>query len=300
MKIDTFFRHIREASRGIRKNSWMSFAAIGAVAVTLFIFGFFLIFTFNISYLTKELDKQVAIRVSLRDGLTADEQEKLLENIQKDPMVSKANLVPKEQGIRDLKQQWGKDSDFLDQLQDGDENPLPDMIHVIPKNPEQIKQLEAQLEKNSSQVEHADSGGNVTDRILRFSTFMRTVVLVFSLALAILAAFLISNTIKLTIIARRREIEVMRLVGASNWFIRWPFFIEGAFIGMIGSIVPIGVSIGVYYFFHQILSDGETYGLFKMMPVLDLSTRLGITTLLMGIFIGSLGSMISVRRFLKI
>ncbi|SFI64143.1 permease-like cell division protein FtsX [Thermoflavimicrobium dichotomicum] len=299
MKIDTLIRHIREAYRGIRKNSWMSFAAIGAVAVTLFIFGIFLIFTFNINFLTKELDKQVAIRVTLKDGLSADEEEKLTETIQKDPLVKTAEFVPKEKGLKDLKEQWGNNNKFLDALQDED-NPLPDMILVQPKDPNKTKELADELAKNTTQIEHVDYGEGVTDRLLRLSSVMRNIVLFFSLGLALLASFLISNTIKLTIIARRREIEIMRLVGASNWFIRWPFFFEGAFIGIIGSIVPIILLITFYFLFYDIVNDGEAYGLFKIMPVDQLSIRIAISTMLIGIAIGSLGSMISVRRFLKI
>jgi len=120
------------------------------------------------------------------------------------------------------------------------------------------------------------------------------------LILAIIAAFLISNTIKLTIDNRQREIEIMRLVGASNWFIRWPFFFEGAFIGIVGSIFPIIICLLMYQAALSVLNAGATFGIFKLMPMLSLSLYVSGSILLLGIAIGVLGSIISVRRFLKV
>ncbi|MDW2798790.1 FtsX-like permease family protein, partial [Clostridium boliviensis] len=112
-------------------------------------------------------------------------------------------------------------------------------------------------------IEHEDHGDGVTDKLLDFSSLVRNVVLVFGLGLAVLAAFLISNTIKLTIFARRREIEIMRLVGASNWFIRWPFFIEGAFIGMLGAVFPVIIVLAFYKAALNVLTDGSQYSFIK-------------------------------------
>ncbi len=300
MKIDTFFRHVREAYRGVMKNSWMSFAAIGAVAVTLFIFGIFLIFSFNINFLTEELDKQVSIRVSLKDGLSVDDKDKLTSMIEQDAMVKEAQFVSKEEGLKELKATWGEDSKFLDALQEGEDNPLPDMIIVTPVDPKQTETLAKNIGKNTTQIERVFFGEGITDRLLQLSSFLRNVVLFFSIVLALLASFLISNTIKLTILARRREVEIMRLVGASNWFIRWPYFIEGAFIGIIGSIVPIALLITFYSVFYELINEGDSLnGLFKLMPVPDLSIQVAISTLAIGLAIGSLGSIISIRRFLK-
>ncbi len=112
----------------------------------------------------------------------------------------------------------------------------------------------------------------MTEQLLTLSSWIRNIILIFGLGLATLAAFLISNTIKLTIIARRKEIEIQRLVGASNWFIRWPFFIEGAFIGWVGALVPTILVLVLYQVAYTILGAGEAQSILKMMPILSLGT----------------------------
>jgi cell division transport system permease protein len=298
MKIETMGRHFREAYRGILKNSWMSFAAMGTVAVTLLIFGVFLIFAFNISYLTKELDKQLAVRASLRDDLTHTQKVTILNKLKQSPLVKKAELVTKDQGLEEMKKSWG-DAQFIEGLKSGDQNPLPDIIRLEPSDPKKLKQLQSESEKIDG-ILSADSGGGVTQTLLGFSGVVRNVILIFGFTLAILAAFLISNTIKLTIIARRKEIEVMRLVGASNWFIRWPFFIEGAFIGVVGAILPIGILLILYQTFFNVMNSGQAYAVFQMMPVSSLGTYLAVSTFILGATIGISGSVLSVRKFLKI
>ena len=298
MKIETLSRHFREAYRGIMKNSWMSFAAMGTVAVTLLIFGVFLIFAFNINYLTKELDKQLAVRASLQDGMPKAKQVEVLNKVKQNSLVKKADLVPKDQGLEEMKKSWG-DANFIEGLKSGDQNHLPDIIRIEPSDPKKVKQLEEQA-KSIEGIVAADSGGGVTQTLLGFSGVVRNVILIFGVALSVLAAFLISNTIKLTIIARRKEIEVMRLVGASNWFIRWPFFIEGAFIGMTGAILPIGILLILYQAFFNTVNSGAAYTVIQMMPVSSLGAYLSGSTFVLGAIIGISGSLLSVRKFLKI
>jgi len=298
MKIDTMFRHAREAFKSLRRNTWMTFAAVSAVAVTLLIFGLFLVFAFNINYLAKELDQQVAIRASIYPGTSADDIEQLQKQIEQDPAVKSVTFIPKAQGLQQMKAQLGEDSKILEGLE-GEENPLPDTLVIVPKDPQRIKELAKRIEANNL-VEEEDHGDGVTDKLLDFSSLVRNVVLVFGLGLAVLAAFLISNTIKLTIFARRREIEIMRLVGASNWFIRWPFFIEGAFIGMLGAVFPVIIVLAFYKAALNVLTDGSQYSFIKMLPMMPLSLYVALLTTLLGVLIGIWGSVISIRRFLRV
>jgi cell division transport system permease protein len=299
MKIETMMRHFREAYRGVRRNTWMSFAAISAVAVTLFIFGIFLVFAFNVRYMASELDKQMAVRVALSMELTDQQQKDVLEQVKQIPGVKQAEFIPKEQGLKQMKEQWGKEGQEVFQGLEGDNNPLPDLILVHPENPKDLKKLKDELEKLKG-VDRAEAGGDVTERLLNASSWFRNIVLVFGLGLAILAAFLISNTIKLTIIARKREIEIMRLVGASNWFIRWPFFIEGAFIGVAGAVFPTIIVLLTYQIVYNTLGGDEASSILKMMPMLSLGAYVAVSIFALGAAIGVWGSIISVRRFLKI
>lgn len=298
MKIDTMYRHAREALKSLKRNTWMTFAAVSAVAVTLLIFGLFLVFAFNINYLAKELDKQVAIRASIAPGASADDIEQLQKQIEQDPAVKSVTFIPKQQGLQQMKAQLGEDSKILEGLE-GEENPLPDTLVIVPKDPQKTVELAKKIEAHNL-IEDEDHGDGVTDKLLDFSSLVRNVVLLFGLGLAVLAAFLISNTIKLTIFARRREIEIMRLVGASNWFIRWPFFIEGALIGMLGAVFPVIIVLAFYKAALNVLTDGNQYSFIKMLPMMPLSLYVALLTIILGVMIGIWGSVISIRRFLRV
>lgn len=299
MKIETLQRHVREAYRGIVKNSWMSFASIGTVAVTLLIFGIFMIIAFNLSYFTKEIDENLAIRASLKSDLPKERIDQLVEEIKKMNKVdpNSVKFVPKEEGIKEFKASFGNE-DFLADLQEGNQNPLPDLIKVLPKDVKDLEKVAAEIQKMDG-VTNAEPGV-VQSAFLTMSGVANNVILIFGLALAVLSAFLISNTIKLTIIARRKEIEVMRLVGASNWFIRWPFFIEGAFIGFVGAIFPIGILLIIYQTLYNLLNDGQVIELLPMLDVGTLSLYLVSSMFLLGATIGIVGSILSVHRFLKV
>ncbi|SDW44849.1 cell division protein FtsX [Marininema mesophilum] len=297
MKIETLFRHCREAFRSLTRNTWMTFAAVSAVGVTLLIFGFFLVFAFNISFMASELDKQVNVRAFLQPNVTSDDIDQVIGQLKKDPAVKSVKFQSKEDGLRQMKKQWGDDDRILKGLERG--NPLPDTLVIKAKNPQKTKQLADSMDQYS-QIADKDYGEGVTNNILDLSAWIRDAVFVFGLGLAILAAFLISNTIKLTIFARRREIEVMRLVGASNWFIRWPFFIEGSIIGILGAIVPMTVTLVSYNAVIGILDANGGQGIFKLLPMWPLSLYVAGMTTILGIMIGVWGSMISVRRFLRV
>jgi cell division transport system permease protein len=297
MKIETMMRHLREAYRALRRNTWMSFAAISVVAVTLIIFGIFLLVMFNVRYMTSELDKQVAIRVVLDSQMTADQEEELTKQIKNLPDVQDATFVPKEEGLKKFKAEYGENADELFKDLEGDNNPLPDVIEVVPKDPKKTKDLAESIKKFGHGVQDARYAQEVTDRLLTFSSKLQTMMLICALGLGILSAFLISNTIKLTIIARKREIEIQRLVGASNWFIRWPFFFEGAFIGLIGAIFPTIFVLILYQIFYTVMGQDN---ILKMMPTLSLSLYVTVCLFVLGVTIGVWGSFISVRRFLKI
>ncbi|TCP69627.1 permease-like cell division protein FtsX [Baia soyae] len=298
MKIDTLRRHFREAYRGIVKNSWMSFAAVGAVAVTLMIFGVFVIFAVNLGSITDEVGDNVSMNVVLKEEVTKEQATALTTKIKGLPNVNEARFISKDEGVDEVKKNL-KDADFTRVLQKGENNFLPNLIKVTPKNVSVSKQVEDAVKglEGVEGVKNSSTAKELLDSVLLF----KNIILVFGVALAVLAAFLISNTIKLTIIARRREIEVQRLVGASNWFIRWPFFIEGGFIGFVGSVLPIGVLLLVYQGFVKMISGGsKNANLLQMVGFGDMAMYLTGSILGIGIFIGVFGSVLSIRRFLKI
>jgi cell division transport system permease protein len=259
-----------------------------------------LLFTFNVSYMTKQLDKQVAITVSLPMTTTEPERVQLEKELKALKGVKKVYFVSKQEGLHEIKEAWGEGGDkVFAGFEDKESNPIPDIFKVQPQNPTETKKIAEEIKRLQPRVEDVEYADTITDKLLSFSGVVRNIVLAFGVGLAILAAFLVSNTIRLTIMARKQEIEIQRLVGASNWFIRWPFFIEGVFIGIGGAILPIITVIILYQVALSSFGIGEI-SILKVMPLSEITLNVGGSILLLGTFIGMWGSLISVRRFLRI
>ncbi|AQS57074.1 MAG: permease-like cell division protein FtsX [Novibacillus thermophilus] len=295
MKARTFVRHVREGWKSLGRNGWMSFAAVSAVTVTLFILGIFLLLAMNVNHVAEVIEDQVEIRVSLE--LEADESviRRVEHRITAMPEVSQVEFISKEEGLKQLEEDLG-DASLLEGIE---ENPLPDVFRVETFEPQQTKAVAANIEQFDG-VDNARYGEEFTDRLFNVTKTVRNVGVVLIVLLGLTAMFLISNTIRLTILARRREIEIMKLVGATNWFIRWPFFIEGLLIGLLGAILPSAVLLfGYYSITTKLVTQFELWFL-DLLPMYPLAFQ--VTALLLGIgtIIGAMGSFISIHRFLKV
>jgi len=297
MKFRTFRRHIREGTKNIVRNGWMTFASVSAVTITLLILGVFLLLAMNINHFVQVIENQVEITVEL-DLTTEDNQigaiEKEIKNIDG---VKSVEFISKEDGLEQLKGKFGDDAYLLEGLEE--ENPLNDVFIVKVFEPEYLESVSTQI-GDINLVTYVDYGKSTVDKLLEWTTWIRNIGLVFIVGLAFTAMFLISNTIKITIFARRKEIEIMKLVGATNWFIRWPFFVEGFLLGILGSIMPILLLIFGYKYLLDLLNTSLASSFLDLLPLYPLSYQISILLLAIGAFIGVWGSMMSVRRFLKI
>ncbi len=209
--------------------------------------------------------------------------------------VDKVSFSSKQDQLKKLQAQMGDAWDLFE----GDSNPLYDVYVVSATDAQYIRPVTREASQLPN-VFRANYGGNSADRIIQMSKVVRTWGLAAAALLIFVAIFLISNTIRITIISRKTEIQIMRLVGAKNGYIRWPFFLEGGWIGLIGSIVPILV---LTYGYSQVYGLAAPYLLQSNLALLRPSQIvwiLDITMAVGGYLIGSLGSVISMRRFLKI
>lgn len=224
MKSSTLTRHLREGFKNLSRNGWMTFASVSAVTITLLILGVFLMLAMNIQHLVQTVEKQVEIRVSL--DVTADQAtvQKVEGALVKLPEAAEVKFVPKAEGLQNLKKSFGERGTLFNGLEK--ENPLPDSFIVKAKTPQQTGALAKKIQAVDG-VKKVNYAEQTTQKLFAITDVIRFVIVAFIIALAFTAMFLIANTIKLTIVARRREIEIMKLVGATNGFIRWPFFIEG-------------------------------------------------------------------------
>ncbi|WP_047153516.1 permease-like cell division protein FtsX [Aneurinibacillus tyrosinisolvens] len=296
MKTSTLGRHIREGFKNIGRNGWMTFASISAVTITLLILGVFLLLAMNIQHIVATVEKQVEIKVSF--DVTADRAvaKQVEAKIRQFPEVAQVTFVTKEEGLKKMQESFGDKGSLFKGLEK--ENPLPNVLIVKAKTPQETGMLAKKIQpiENVKAVNYQEQ---TTNKLFAVTDTVRIVIAAFIVALGFTAMFLIANTIRLTIVARRREIEIMKLVGATNGFIRWPFFIEGALMGILGSLIPIIILI-VGYSSLTTFVKRKLAIIVELLPLYPLAFQISFILLGIGAFIGIWGSMMSVRRFLRV
>lgn len=294
--IRTFFRHLLESLKSLKRNGWMTVASATAVAISLTLLGIFLTLIMNATKLAEDIENNVDISVLVDIGTNQEDIDKLKKELEDLPNVKSVEFSSKDEELKKLEESMGS----VWSMFEGDSNPLYDNFIVKAKNPQTIKKVAKQAAKLKN-VHRADYGGLVSDKILKITKGMRTWGLGAAVLLVFVAVFLISNTIRITIMSRQREIQIMRLVGAKNGYIRWPFFLEGAWIGVIGSILPCLIIFFGYKAAYRVLNQPQILGAsYRLLTPETFSIQIMLLLVGIGILIGALGSVISMRRFLKI
>lgn len=295
MSFSTKEYFIKETYKSIRRNGFMSFASISTVAVSLLVLGMFLLIFLNTNNLAKYLESQVQVSVYMQDDAKAEELTSVKEQLQNMPGVVKVTAVSKEQALERFKERLGDQEQLLNSL--GKDNPFPNSFDVQVDNPERIKAI-TPLIGQLPKVETAKFGQEVVEHLFQLTKILRFggVVLIIFLAMATL--FIISNTIRLTVFARRKEVVIMKYVGATDWFIRWPFLLEGMTLGFFGAVLA---SLFINSIYSALLD--RIHATLAFLPLLPPSPLLGYVTLFLlaaGTGIGALGSYISLRKFLRV
>lgn len=295
MKLRTGEYFIQEVLRSLRRNNWMSFASIGTVAVSLFVLGVFLILVLNMNRMASTLESQVQISVYLQDDMKKQARIDLQSDIEKMQGIDTVKYVDKDEAKERLSERLGDQKYLLDAL--GDKNPLPDAFEVTVKTPEMVETAAKAIERMDG-VESAKYGQDVVEHLFDITRLMRIFGLVLMLLLAGATIFIISNTIRLTVFARRKEIAIMKYVGATDWFIRWPFLMEGIVLGCIGGILS---AIALRSFYAAMAAKiYSTLAFFPLMPQYPFMNYVTVGIVLSGMVIGAIGSAFSLKRFLEV
>ncbi|RED57559.1 permease-like cell division protein FtsX [Cohnella lupini] len=305
MKFSTVSRHIREGVKNVGRNGWMTFASMSSIAVSLFILGIFMLLALNVNKLADQLDSQVQINVYLQVDTEQTKAEEIERTIKRIPEVKTVTYIPKAEGLKRFRESMGEEGKEALDGYENENNPLPDAFEVEAFDPQKIAFVAAQIEainltdpdKSISKVKY---GKETIEKLFSITNAVRNIGIAIVLGLAVMAMFLISTTIKMTIIARRREISIMKLVGATNNFIRWPFFIEGAIIGFGGSF--LSTALLLFGYSQLVESTSASVGLYMIQfSTLDeVRVLVGGTIIVLGTLLGVWGSTISVRRYLKV
>lgn len=293
-------RHVREGVKSVVRNGWMTFASAGAIAISLLILGIFVMLALNVNHLAAQVEKEVEIRVFLDVDVPQDVVLSLQNEIGLIPEVSKVTFVPKEEGFKIFQKTLGKNGQkLLEGFDEKNNNPLPDAFTVEVSEPRDVGKVAGQIEalnqgKETQPIMKVDYGKDTVENLFYYTRLIRNIGIVFVILLAFTAMFLIANTIKLTIFTRRKEIAIMKMVGATNHFIRWPFFIEGAILGLIGSVVPTVILFVIYSQLE------EKALLFRLLPLKEIAPNLSLLLIGIGLVLGIWGSVLSVRKYLKV
>ena len=295
MKLQTLEYYFREVITSMIRNRWMSFASVGTVAVSLFVLGVFLILVTNMTKMASSLESQVQISAYLHEALTDEGREEVEKMIKDMRSVAKVEYVTKEQALKILQDRLGEQKKILDAL--GDSNPLPDSFTVTVKNAGDVKKTAVMI-ADLYGVEEVKYGQDVAENLFDLTHLIRVFGFFLMLLLTFATIFIISNTIRLTVFARRREIAIMKYVGATDWFIRWPFILEGIGLGFIGG----GISALVlrYFYSAMVAKVASTLAFFPMVEKFPFVNYLTVGIIFTGIFIGILGSTISMKKFMEV
>jgi len=297
MKFRTLRRHVREGFKNIIRNGWMSVASIGAVTVTLILVGTFVAIMLNVNEMAHKVEEDVEIKVLIDLTAEDDEVTELGDEIEAISGVGMVNFSTKDEELESLVESMGEQGEAWALYEQ--DNPLNHAYILKAADPQDTERIAKEIE-GFDYVHKVVYGEEVVSNLFKFNNYARAIGLALIVGLVLTAVFLISNTIKLTIMARSTEIGVMKLVGATNGFIRWPFFVEGLLLGIFGAILPIGVIAGSYYYIVNHFSGKTAFYFIELLPFNPFIWQLSIIILIFGALIGVWGSVMSVRKFLKV
>ena len=295
MSFSTKEYFIKETYKSIRRNGFMSFASISTVAVSLLVLGMFLMIFLNTNNLAQYLESQVQVSVYMQDSATDKELAAVKEKLTKMPGVVKVTQVSKQQALERFKKRLGDQEQLLNSL--GKDNTFPNSFEVQVDSPERIKVLTPQLGQ-LPKVETAKFGQEVVEHLFQLTKILRFGGILLVVFLAMATLFIISNTIRLTVFARRKEVIIMKYVGATDWFIRWPFLLEGMTLGFFGAVVAFILINSIYSGLLERIH--ATLAFLPLLPTSPLLLYVDLFLLVAGTGIGALGSYISLRKFLRV
>lgn len=291
--IRNFFRHLREALQSIGRNIGRSTLSIITVGFTLLLVGVFSSVLLNVSDMANDATTTLEVKVFVDAAATPEDQQTLKQQLEALPNVKSVTYSSKDEQLQRIIEQWPSFKLF-----ENDGNPLYDAYILKVDDSTHISAVAAKA-KELKYVIRVNDGGQVTDSLVGFAKSMELWGTVLIVALVVIAVILIMNTIRTTIFSRQTEIEIMRLVGATKWFIRWPFLIEGALIGFLGSLPAALIVYAGYIFLYAILQQNLVNSQYTLLPSDPFALLMLLGLIATGVIIGALGSAISIRRFLK-
>lgn len=298
MKLRSVGVNIRQGLVGLWRNRTMSLASITSLAATLIILGIVLLLIINTNYIASHIqDEFDDVKIFLKDGLSIVQVEAIGEEILGYDEVVDLTYISKTQALENFKEDWGDEASLLEGLES--DNPLPDSFILHLKTLRNVEPTVAKIEQIDG-IEEVNFFSDVIEKVLNVTDFIRSAGLVLIGVLVFIAVFIINNTIKITITARKKEIAIMKHVGATNGFIRGPFIVEGVCLGLIGSALAYIIIDRGYSYLIKAARDKYLMVNAYVMPHNMIIMDILIVFFAIGVGIGIVGSVISLKKYLKV
>ena len=299
MKPSTIKYFFRESFSGLKKNMLMTMASMVAVAACISILSFSYCVGSNLQYMLDQMEDSIGISVFLKGELTGEEIEKMKEEIGQIDHVEGVEYISPADALDDLKQDWGAEEDIFIGL-DEENNPLSHSFQISLDKIENQNGVLTALE-NVDGIDNVRHGQTETELLMKANKIFSAASVVVMVLLGVISIMIIMNTIRISVVNRRLEINIMKYVGATDWFIRWPFIIEGIIIGLVGAVVPLVIGFPIY--------AKITSAIFEYLPMItfiqfkltgDVFGFLFPFGILFGIALGVIGSVTSIRKHLRV
>lgn len=284
-----------EGFRNVWVNRLMSLASVTVLMACLIIIGAGIMIYFNINNVVDKVQSQNVVMVYVADDASEDETTQIGTSLKGISNVESCEFVPKEVAFQEQIQSMGGDAALFEGF---DEIPLPDAYKVTVKDLSQFENTVSQI-KQINKVDSVRENSDLASKLLSLRHAVSIVSVGLVIMLFLVALFIISNTIRITMFSRKLEISIMKAVGATNWFIRWPFMIEGMILGTISGIVSLGVLWGLYAVAEKVFAQTLSLIGFSLVPFSGYWWQILLVFVAIGLFTGGFGSLVSMAKYLK-
>lgn len=300
VKLRSIKYYIKEGFRSLIKNRLMSIASIVTVAVCIFMVIVSYCVMVNIDYMLKQVENTIGISAFAEKDLNAEQLNSLLKEINQIPHVSAVEYISPEEGLKSMQEELGDDEGILEGYED--DNPLSSCFSITVDEAKNQKAVVKELEKlKSSGISNVRHALTVTDALINMSKIINVISFAIIGVLCIVSIIIIVNTIKLAVYIRRTEINIMKYVGATDWFIRWPFIIEGTMIGIIGAIIPVLLCM---FFYSPVIDKITSFPIVNQLLTfktsIEIFQKITPISVIVGIVIGTFGSTFSIHKHLQV
>lgn len=295
MKIYNFCYLLKEGLRNLKGNRTMTIASVAVLVSCLILTGAATLFSFNIGLAMESIEGNNSITVYLQEGMPTLESVQIGEQLRAIDNVAECEFVSKDDALESMMELLGDDGTVLEGLT-GSENFLPDAYDISMKDLTQYDQTIADI-KAVEGVDHITDYSDIANKLTQLDNLVTMVGFWVVLLLGVVSLFIIANTVRVTMYSRRMEISIMKSVGATNWFVRWPFIVEGVIIGLVAGIVASVLLFVLYNSVMQVISGIAAF--FTPVPMSKLLLPYTIAFMVVGAAFGALGGAISIGKYLR-